>query len=115
MVIRLLDCTAYAPGARRKRVWLDLGQTMSLGQSFCTAEHEIVRDCHLPKLVLRNRLGGRRDLILTQHHAFNLQLFAPLNLVPRALDVNAERIPVRYFLEFIALGTGARTNRRKGA
>lgn len=115
MLIRLLDSTPSAPAADRKRLWLDLGQTMSLGRSFATAEHKIHDDCHLPCLVLTNATWGRQELVLTQHRIFNLRRFAPLTLVPRALQMDAGRIPIRFFLEFIIHDRTAQPTQQKGA
>lgn len=107
MVIKLLDCTLYAPRAERKRLWLDLGDSINLGRSIATAEHKVYDGCHLPMLVLTNGIWSRQELVLTQHHVFNLRRFAPLNLIPRALQMNG-RIPVRFFLEFVISDADAR-------
>lgn len=115
MLIRLLNSAPCAPAAERRRLWLDLGQTMSLGRSFATAEHRIYDDCYLPSLVLTNAAWGRQELVLTQHKVFNLRRFAPLTLVPRALQMDSGRIPVRFFLEFVLHDRAAPPAQQKGA
>ncbi len=112
MVIRLLDTTYCAPRADRKRLWLRIGDTLSLGRSIASAEHKIYDHAYLPMLVIRNPTWGRLDLILTQHHVFNLRRFAPLTLIPRALEMD-DRIPVRFFLEFVLNDADARPKRHR--
>jgi len=113
MVIRLLDAGYCAPRAERKRLWLGVGDTLSLGRSLATAEHKIYDDCRLPLLVVRNPTWGQMELVLTQHRVFNLRRFAPVSLIPRALAMEGH-IPVRFFLEFVKHEADTR-GRRRGA
>ena len=116
MLIKLLDTAPAAPARDRMRIWMDLGQTVSLGnRCIATAENHFIDGAYRPVLVVTHPAWGRQELRLAEHPVFDLRRFSPLLLVPRALDVNDDGIADRFFLEFVRAEISGQSNGRKGA
>lgn len=115
MLIRLLTCRHTIRTTERRRIWLTVGQNISLGNGIATAQYKITRTCHLPMLVLYSQMWGRTEIVLTKSSLFDLRRYAPLILIPRALEMDSNGIPTRFFLEFASRVPGEISILQSGA